>query len=118
MFVPLMTWWKAFGVLAANWYSIGFTLPRPEEDSDWFSNATIPAKSGAAAEVPPIIGRFVSVKALAMPPWQTLPVVPSFNSEFCVQKMYPGKFAEAINEISGVNLALACPEMVTVCHEG
>jgi len=41
---------------AANEYSIGLILPSPTDEVPryWLSKATIPAKAGAEAEVPPI----------------------------------------------------------------
>jgi hypothetical protein len=53
-----------------------------------------------------------------MPFAQLLPVPESPNSESSVQKTYPGKLGDARKETSGVNRALVCPEMVTVCHDG
>src|SRR6185369_6379905 len=56
LLVPEVMSWKTFvaALLANSPYSIGFTFPRPFDPVAWFRRATIPAKVGAPAEVPPM----------------------------------------------------------------
>lgn len=57
MLSPVLIGRKApFEGVVANSYSFGLTFPKPFADRYWFSNVTIPANTGAEAEVPPIMG--------------------------------------------------------------
>lgn len=98
-----------FGVVCASLYSMGLMFPKPAADVPWkfwFSNATMPANTGAEADVPPTTDRFVSM-AIGIPLAQVLVDPPLPNSESGVQKMYPGKSGDASREMSGTNRALA-----------
>src|SRR5437899_8149079 len=60
MLLPLVMSWNAPGALCASEYSIGLMFPSPAracapvDTTYWFSSATIPAKLGADADVPPL----------------------------------------------------------------
>jgi hypothetical protein len=53
MLLPAVTSLKGEEAPAAKLYRVGFILPNPYEPKDWLISARMPAKVGAAADVPP-----------------------------------------------------------------